>query len=204
MKNKSPFFVVPDFISPLLCEDLVDMCDFVEPDMTVEGKPAMTIRKPEQAQQIIFDRLLAIIPKLEQHYGVKYKGTEPISIEWFPTGSEGQLGSENSEFLRGKWVQVRARTLTCVLFLSDYQDTPPFDQEFEGYGGKLEFPQHQFGFNPKRGTLVVFPSAPHFINKTTNVVAGNLYQAKVQIATSSQFLYNPSEFPGNYTTWFNP
>lgn len=201
-KVKSPFFVVEEFISPLLCEDLVDECGFIFPDMDQENRAIKTTASPEDAQSILFDRLLQIVPQLEEHYGVKYKGMEEIKFEWFPQDSSGAPQCENSEFLKGKWVKVRARDLTCILFLSDYQDKLPFDGEFEVYGGKLEFPQHQFSFVPNRGTLIVFPSVPHFINSVSRVAAGDLYQARIQMVTEEQLIYQPSDYPGNFKTWF--
>jgi hypothetical protein len=87
------------------------------------------------------------------------------------------------------------------LFLTDYNDKPPFDEDYEVFGGKLEFPQHQFGFNPQRGTLIAFPSEPHFINMVSSILVGSLYLTKFHIATKSPLLYDPNKFPGNYNTW---
>lgn len=202
--DKSPFYVIEEFISPLMCEDVVDACNFNVPDRDKEGDYVKTTRMCESAEQMIFDRLQLALPELQAYYKLLYRGTERISFEWFPEGSKGQFQAENSEHLRGKWLRTRGRDLSAILFFSDYQDNPPFDREFEVYGGKLEFVQHRFGFNPQRGTLIVFPSDPHFINITTPVMAGDLYQARIQIASQTPYLYNPEEFPGNYTTWFKP
>ena len=152
---------------------------------------------------MIYERLLLLLPELQGHYELIYKGTHPVEFEWCPEQSKG-IGahSENSSYLRGKWVRTQARDLTAVLFMSEYQETVPFEQDYEVYGGKLEFPQHNFGFNPTRGTLVVFPSAPHFINLTTPIHVGDLFQARFHIAAKTPYLYHPQKFPGNYTTWF--
>lgn len=202
MTPKSPFFVVNEFLSPLLCEDIVDALDFNVPDTNRDGDPVLTKKSSQRADMIIFERMQQLLPKIQQHYKLQYKGTEPMSYEWYTDGTEGRLGSENSEYLRGKWVRCRPADLTAILFLSDYLDKPEFDQYNEVYGGKLEFPQHQFGFNPTRGTLIVFPSDPHFINKTTRVHSGNLFQARIQMVASQPYMYDPKEFPGNYTSWF--
>ena len=127
---------------------------------------------------------------------------ERVQFEWYPQGSVGEAHAENSNFLRGKWLRTKQRDLTAVLFLSDYQDADTLEEEFEVYGGKLEFPQHKFGFNPMRGTLVVFPSDPHFINITSGVFVGDLFQARIQLAAQVPYLYQPQDFPGNYTMWF--
>lgn len=202
--SKSPFYVIEEFISPLKCEDLIDACDYNVPDTDPEGKYVKTSKTCEAAEMMIYQRLQGIIPDLQAHYGIKYRGTERVMFEWFPEGSQGQFQSENSEFVRGKWLRTRSRDLSAILFMSDFQDKTPFETDYEVYGGKLEFVQHKFGFNPTRGTLIIFPSDPHFINVTTPILAGDLYQARIQIAAQAPLLYNPKAFPGNYTTWFKP
>lgn len=203
MQTKSPFYIIEDFISPLMCEELLDVCDFNVPDQDKEGHEVRTEKTCERAEAMLYERLLLALPEIQAHYSFLYKGTERIKFEWFPDGSEGTPHAENSEFLRGKWLRCRQRDITAVLFLSDYQDKTPFEDEFEVLGGKLEFPQHQFGFNPQRGTLVFFPSDPHFINVTSRILVGDLFQARIQIAAQTPYIYNPADFPGNYTTWFN-
>lgn len=202
VEPKSPFFVVQDFISPMMCEDIVDSLEFNVPDVDKDDRPIPTIKTSEIAEQVIYERFLQLIPQLEKYYNVSYKGMERVQFEWFPQGSEGEAHAENSNFLRGKWLRTKQRDLTAVLFLSDYQEHDQFEQEFEVYGGKLEFPQHKFGFNPQRGTLVVFPSDPHFINITSGVFIGDLFQARIQLAAQTPYIYQPRDFPGNYTMWF--
>jgi len=201
---KSPFYVVEEFVSPLLCEELIDVCDFTVPDRDKEDHDIKTVRTSERAEAFVYERLLMLLPELQAHYALLYKGTERVQFEWFPQGSKGDFQCENSNFLRGKWLRTKQRDLTAILFLSEYQDNANFDQEFEVYGGRLEFVQHQFSFQPNRGTLVVFPSDPHFINITSEVFAGDLFQARIQIAAQTPYLYNPQDFPGNYTSWLAP
>ncbi|MCK9369617.1 2OG-Fe(II) oxygenase [Candidatus Dojkabacteria bacterium] len=203
MNQKSPFFVVRNFISPLLCEDIVDTLDFTVPDRDKDGKDIKTIKTNEYLESIIYEKLMVLIPDLQSHYQLSYNGTERIIFEMIPQGSKGEVAAENSSFLRGKWLRTKQRDLTAILFLCDYQDNVQFDTEFEIYGGKLEFPQHNFSFNPNRGTLVIFPSDPHFLNATSTVYVGDAIQARIQIAAKSPFIYDPRLFPGNYTNWFS-
>jgi hypothetical protein len=202
MGNKSPFYVVEEFISPLMCEDIVDRINFTVPDTDREGHDVKTTKTSDSAEEILFERLQLLMTELTGHYQMAYKGTERMQFEWFPEGSKGDFVCENSEFLRRKWLRTKSRDLTGILFLSDYSSKIPFEQEYDVYGGKLEFVQHKFGFNPQRGTLIVFPSDPHFINITTPILVGDLYQVRMQIAAKVPYLYNPQDFPGNYTTWF--
>lgn len=200
---KTPFFVVQDFVSPMMCEDIIDQCDFNVPDTDKEGHYIKTVKTCEPAEAAIYERLYKLIPTLQQHYGFDYKGTERMAFEWFPEGSQGQFQCENSEYLRGKWLRTRNRDFTAVLFLTDYQEKVPFERDYEAYGGKLEFVQHQFGFQPNRGTLIVFPSDPHFINITTKLLLGDLFQVRIQMVAKTPYIYDPRKFPGNYTVWFN-
>lgn len=200
--DKSPFYIVEEFLSPLLCEEVIDICGFTIPNTDVEGNYVKTMKSCERAEAIIYERLLLLLPELQAYYQFLYKGTEPVNFEMIPEGSRGEVSCENSNFIRGKWLRTRQRDFTGILFLCDYQDKTPFEQDFEVYGGKLEFPQHHFGFNPRRGTLVVFPSGPHFINNTADIFAGDLYQARIQIAAKDPWLYDPREYPGNYLSWF--
>jgi hypothetical protein len=203
MTTKSPFYIIQQFLSPLKCEDLVDSLDFFVPDRGPDDKPIKTLRFNEKAQELIYNRFLDFIPEIEKHYNVEYKGTEEIFFEWFTEECAGDPPHcENSEFLRKKWVRTKNRDFCGVLFLSSYQNKPEFETDYEVYGGKLEFAQHEFGFNPERGTLVIFPAGPHFINATAPVHLGDLYQCRIHFATKSLYMYDPTQFPGDYRTWF--
>lgn len=202
MITKSPFLVYRLFISPLLTEEIIDSLDVNTPDIDKKGNPLRLTRHHDKSEKILFDRLQVIIPEIEKHYGIHYRGTEHLMFEWYPQGSRGELRSENSDYLRKKWVRTKDRDISAVLFLSDYNDKVPFESEFEVYGGKLEFPQHQFSFNPNRGTLIIFPSVPHFINATSTILAGDLFQVRIHTAASVPFLYDPKKFPGDFREWF--
>lgn len=202
MKSKSPFYVVEEFVSPLLCEEIIDMVNFTVPDQDKDGYDVKTAKTCDAAEEILYERLMLTIPELMAYYQQVYKGTERMQFEWFPEGSQGEFICENSEYMRNKWLRSRVRDFTGILFLCDYQDKIPFETEYEVYGGKLEFAQHRFGFNPQRGTLIVFPSDPHFINITSRILVGDLYQVRIQLAAKHPYIYDPQAFPGNYTTWF--
>ena len=204
MATKSPFLIKQEFLSPLMCEDLVDDLNLTVPDEDREGFPVKTIRMHDRNEEKIFERVQQLVPEIEQYYGIEYRGTEQMVFEWYPQECRGNNPHcENASYLNGKWVRGRDRDLTGVIFLCDYQERIPFDDDFEVYGGKLEFAQHHFGFNPQRGTLILFPSDPHFINNTTGILAGDLYQVRFHIAAKEPFLYDPQKFLGNYTIWLS-
>lgn len=201
---KSPFLVYQDFLSPLMCENIVAAIDMYSPDYDEEGRPIRRVRRHDDAEAIIFDRLEKNIVNVEEYYDFDCKGVEKMTFEYYPEGTGNQEHTcENSNYVRKKWVRTRDRDITGILFLSDFQDQVPFDSEFEVFGGKLEFPQHRFGFNPNRGTLILYPSGPHFINTTTGILAGDLYQVRLHLSGTMPYLYNPDDFPGDFTNWFN-
>ncbi len=199
---KSPFKVYKHFLSPKICEQICDRIAFTDPDVDIENNTQRMLKRDQMAEEVIYDKLQDLVPELEKYYDVVYKGTEHVMVEWYSEGVVGKPQCENSHYLRKKWVRTMSRDLTGIVFMSDYQDTPHFDSDYEVYGGKLEFPQWGFGFNPTRGTLIVYPSVPHFINATAEIKAGELYQARIQIAATLPFLFDPNKFPGTYRDWF--
>jgi hypothetical protein len=90
-----------------------------------------------------------------------------------------------------------------VLFLNDYSDDNKFDERFEVRGGKLEFPTHEFGFNPERGTAIVYPCCPNFINAVSPVEVGDSNVIRFHIIAKDEYKYDMANFPGDYTTWFS-
>jgi len=199
---KSPFYIIEDFISPKVCEEIINILGIYSPDVDTEGKPIKMYRYKEDAEMIVYEQLMNFKNAIMQYYQTDYQGTETIQFEHFAIGVEPEPICENSDYLRKQWVRTKNRDLTGVLFLSDYNSNAGFDTDYECYGGNLEFPQHNFSFHPQRGTLIIYPSVPHFINATSMVEAGELTQARIHIATRLPFLYQPDEFPGDYKSWF--
>lgn len=202
MRPKSPFVVYQEFLSPLMCEEIIDLMDVTTPDVDKDGYPLPSLRHNDKGEQIIFERFQRLFKGVDQYYNVEYRGTEKMLFEWYPQGSKSKMVCDSCDFIGKKWVRSRDRDITSVLFLSDYNESAGFDSLYEVYGGKLEFPNHNFGFNPERGTLIMFPSTPHFVNAVSPILAGDSFQVRIHMATQSPFLYQPGDFPGNFLSWF--
>jgi hypothetical protein len=200
---KSPFYVVQDFLTPKQCEMIVDNLGYYEPDLDKEGNPIKMMRNHEESEKIVYGKFQPLIADLEKYYDFEHRGTELVTFEFLAEGVKPEAISDNSKWVNKKWVRTKDRDFSAVLFLSDYQDDLPFDSDYEVYGGKLEFLQHKFGFNPERGTLIVYPSSPHFINAISEIVAGDLFLARFYVAATIPYLYQPADFPGNYLSWFS-
>jgi len=202
-KAKSPFLVIEELLSPKLCEQIVYDLQFYIPDTDAdEETPIMMSRHHEKSEALVYEHVKQLIPKIEQYYGFKHRGTELMNFEFHAEGVEPIVMCDNSSHIKKQWARTRDRDFTFVIFLVDYQDKTPIDLDYEVYGGKLEFPQHGFGFTPSRGTMIVYPSGPHFINAFSEIVAGDLLLVKSYFAAEVPYFHNPTEFPGNYKTWF--
>ena len=206
--SKSPFFVDQEFISQKTSDYIIDSSNFIEPDISPDGKPMSLNRVLDpHCEQLLYNRLQEILPKIEEHYGITTRGVETMSISWIPEdsidGDDVRCG--NAAFVRKKWLKNKDRDLTCHLFLSSYNDAAieGFDPDFEVFGGKLQYPQYDFSFNPQPGTLIVHPSGPHFLHAYSKVFAGDMFYVTFHISSQLPHIYNPKEFPGNYTSWFS-
>lgn len=203
MEIKSPFYIIEEFLSPLECEHAIEGEQLFVPNKDANLKDIPLIRNSNQANtDTIIGKVLEIVPALEQYYGFEYKGLRQPKLEWYPAETTSDLDSGHATFMQGKWVRTGIEDFTGVVFLKDYQDSVPIDEDIECYGGKLEMPNHQFSFNPKRGMLVVFPADMRFLNQTSTVYVGEQIQFRFRIVAESPWVYQPSNFPGNFQNWF--
>lgn len=200
--NKPPFFILDEFLSPLECEDIVNR-SFYEFPNTVNGVPVKSVTKNVLTQNRILPYLEDLIPYLESYFDFEHGGILPISIEHYPEQCKQEgLRAENSMLKDGKWQRSDENDFTGIIFLKDSSEETNFDDSFEVYGSKLQFPNHNFSFVPARGRLIVFPSAPNFNNATISPKLGDLYQIRFKIVSMDPYKYDMSKFPGNYQTWF--
>lgn len=202
MTNKSPFFIVDNFLSPLECEDIVNRSYYEFPNIE-NGIPVKSSTRNVLTQNRVLPYLEDLIPSLEKYYNFEHAGILPFDIECYPQKCKPEgVRSESSMRMEGSWRRINDIDFTGIIFLKDNSSDKNFDDDFEIYGSKLEFPSHAFGFVPARGRLVIFPSAPNFINSTTSPDIGDLYQIRVQFVATEPYKYDMANFPGNYKTWF--
>lgn len=200
---KSPFLVYQDLIDPVTCDRIAETVR-VSPSLDTNEKPMAMERYHVPSEDLIFSAFKPIIPDLEKHYtGFKYRGTEHLVFQQFPVN--GMLGEEphceNAVYKRKKWIRLKDRDLTGVLWLKDYQDAPPFNLKTQVLGGKLEFPVYNFGFQAQKGTLVIYPSCERFISLTTPVLVGELQCVRFHICGEGIWVYDPEEYPGDFRIW---
>lgn len=202
---KSPFLVFEEFLSPLQCEEIILGNNNVYPNIDKYGKVQPLFSGNRLAENRLLPQIVSeVLPSIESHYNVNVRGVKSFRVEWYAAGYEGKNKPicENSIYMDGKWSRSNDNDFAGIIFLNDYNDQVPFDDDYEVFGGQLEFPTHEFSFNPQRGALIVYPGAPNFINNTAAVKAGELTQLRFHVACEKLYVYNKDEFKGNYKIWF--
>lgn len=200
---QSPFFIKQDFLSPTEVSQVRELVKLQFPDTGPDGYPIMTERTPEGGQKFIFKKLESLIPQIESHYGLRHRGFDPCAFQQFPAGMKGPTLSPRTDshhFSRKKWVRVSDKSLTGFIWLVDANSRPPFNPESQVSGGKLEFPQYNFGFDAQAGTLVLFPATPYFVYAMSPIAAGTLNVIKITESAFDQrgdfiWSYDPAKYP---------
>lgn len=209
MSSKSPFLVLKELVSPLQAEDMVARLNHTIPNTDQKGHPTVTFKGNRLSESRVAATFNQLLPVIEEYYEFQTKTLTPFTFEWYPAGYSGQPPtSEGCQLIskRGQsalWHKIHDYDFTVVLFLNDFSDDTRFDERFEVRGGKLEFPTHEFGFNPERGTAIVYPCCPNFINAVSPVEAGDSNIARFHIIAKEEYKYDMERFPGDYTTWFS-
>lgn len=209
-KIHSPFLVLEHFISPQICDLLIQELGLLAPSLDEKGQPIKSERilSSETHLELFKPRVEALLESLEKRYDAEIVGMEPpIFQQYFenPQRPAEFHGCENSKYLRKKWVKTKDVDLVGFIWLKDFNSGVPLDPRFEMYGGKLEFPAYDFSLLPQRGTLVMYPAGPHFITAISPVLVGTLEQVKIALKlrkNGSMWLYQPANFPGSYQQWF--
>jgi hypothetical protein len=202
--SKSPFMVFQHLITPEKCAQIAKDVH-VQPVVDEEGVSQPVARRHPVRGQEVFNYLKPHLPDIQKYYGFEYRGTEDPVFQQFST-TNGKLAEEphceNAVYKRKKWIRINDRVLTGVIWLKDYNDTSPFDLKRHVYGGKLEFPVYNFGFQPQVGTMIIYPACERFISLTTSIQVGELQLARFHIYGEDTWIYDHNNFPGDMRTWF--
>lgn len=209
MSSNSPFMVFQDFLSPLTCEKILNDISTKSPDVDINGDPKKSEHYNLFWEQELVEKFRPIIPNIEQKYDAVYRGLEKPIFQLYPENPKTiaeSPGCENSKYLRKKWIMYKDVDLVGFIWLKDYNDRVPMDSTSDVYGGKMEFPIYNFSLVPERGTLVIFPAGPHFINLISHILVGDLYQIKLNICLETtdagRWFYQPDKHKGAYQDWF--
>ncbi|WAX21628.1 hypothetical protein [Stenotrophomonas phage RAS14] len=202
MASKSPFIVIDNFLTPLECEKVVERSFFNFPNEDADGRSIKSVTRNYATEDLVLERMDDIIDMMEEYYEYEHGGILPIDVEYYPERSVPEGTRCENALYNGKWMRVNDHDFTAVLFLKDDNMSTNFDDYYEVYGARLQFPNYNFSFHPQRGQLVIFPSSQHFLNSVLPPSIGDLYQLRMQFVGMKPYTFDPTKFPGNHTTWF--
>jgi hypothetical protein len=201
---KSPFLILKDFISPLDCENILDTFGTHYPDTNENNVDIKTILAHPLYENRMWQVLSKYFDYIENYYSVEVDSVSKMDVEWYPARSVQEPSHcDNSIYSNKKWKRVIDYDFTVIIFLKDFNNNRNFDDDFECYGGQLEFLNHQFSINPVRGTAIVFPSNQHFLHSTKSPDFGDMFQLKLHLICDPAFEYNQADYQGNYKLWFD-
>jgi hypothetical protein len=203
--KENPFLIERNFIPPLLCERIIGdlKIDTMFPTVGQDGKPKSTIFSSRLNTERILSLFEPTVADLEKKYNTSYLGTHNLMFEWYPTNYvSSKIKTDGYVQKRDEgWVRYNLIDFTGILWLNDYNDKPDFDPRFEVRGGQLEFPMFDINFQPERGTLVLFPTAPNFAHTVAPVQIGSLTQVRFQIRSETPYEFNKENFEMNPDNW---
>lgn len=204
---QSPFLIIPEFISPLTCEEIIGEVNFGAAVFDEHsGRPQKTITMNKIADAFLTDVWEhGPLQQAESYFRVEIEDVTSIAYEWFPENYSPTAASPDAhKLMNGKWVRSSHTDFVGVLFLMDtYSGSGPIDTSFEVRGARLEFPSFKFGIKPQAGTMVLYPAAPNFANATSATEVGESFQARFHIRATRPYTYNPQNFPGTHAQWFS-
>ena len=176
---RSPFIVVQDFLSPQLCEKIVEDINVKAPDTDKAGNPKKLERHALKWEQDIAERFRDVVPEIEERYDSTYRGLEQPLFQYYPEYAKApaeQPGCENSKYVRKKWVMYKDVDLVGFVWLKDYNENVPLDPR-------------------------------HFITVISPILLSDLYQIKLNVCINekngSRWFYQPSKFPGTWQEWLS-
>jgi SM-20-related protein len=170
-------FVKPDFLDADARQDLTDeiRSSTVTADATIvseargtkldtQARKTRNVKVSRDAQQVVAERLQALIPELEKHFGVQLKGFQAPSFLTYREGDYFHAHKDGDAHNDDVPEHIRERKVSVVMFVNS-EAADPGDEVFGG--GSLVFYGLMGGgrgegigipLNGTRGELVAFPS----------------------------------------------
>jgi hypothetical protein len=201
---KSPFLVIQDILDHSSCIKIAQSVR-VQAIKDNEGVFQPVQRHHDSCGLKVTEAIKPYISYIERYFDFKYKGIDEMIFQQYPP-TNGALAEEphceNAVYKRKRWMRIKDCDLTGLIWLKNYNDAPPFNMREHVYGGKLEFPSYQFGFQPQAGTMVIYPASENFISLTSPIQVGELQAVRFNIYSVDKWEYDKTKYPGDFRTWF--
>src|SRR6476646_7252950 len=107
---QSPFLIQQDFLSPMICERILEEIEITQPDTDANGDAIKTERNCLALEQDIIERFRDIIPEIEDRYQAVYRRLERPIFQYYPENAKAPAeppGCESAKYVRKKWVKVK-------------------------------------------------------------------------------------------------
>jgi glycosyltransferase involved in cell wall biosynthesis len=174
--------IVENYLSPVICQRLVEYFDGVAGQRLQVIDPEKTTKKeiisrddPQRVTEYVpCDPVMPEITSifidiycnmLTPYFGIEYEWFErPQVLRYYPGGT--YKGHSDCEYVdaQGVWHKVQDRDTSVLLYINN---------EFEG--GAISFPKLNYKIQPKAGMLVAFPSHHGYLHEAESVTAGKRY-----------------------------
>lgn len=120
--NKSPFLIQREFISPLLCEDI--MQDVIKalsfPNVDENNIPQqMECTLNDRLQNIIIEQCEnKIIKNIETYYNTTVDNITKPKVLWYPEGyTNNNIICDNANYTDKHWIKTKNRDFSLTVFL---------------------------------------------------------------------------------------
>lgn len=202
--SKSPFVVFDSFIDGATIDAIIN--PIVQDIVSIEdAEYVKSYELPPELLSSIGNALVAEYPYLSYYYGTQIVGIKKFSVSVLDVTDEPKVHVPNHEWLRQKWVKLNRGDLIATLFLTSditFNEAAAEDAIFSK-GGSIEFTSFNFTHPATAGTLVIYPCTPHFMRAFSEVTHGVGLRIDMHIVTETPYIYDPQQFPGTFTEWFD-
>jgi len=207
LEKELPILILDNLLSPKTCDKMVaklraSIGGKVEIDdeqkLNTNIRDTFFLNITPGDHQIIKSTVENTRPQIEKYFDAKLEESEGLQILGYGEGGKYQLHSDScNPFFDDKgtfdhWELTRGnRQISLILFLSDSVSVIKYDNEFVGGTVSFDYMVNGQGkclvVQPKKGTLVAFPSNPYFSHTVHEVYEGfrvsvvEWYKAKIKI-----------------------
>jgi len=176
-----------DFLTPETCERLCAFIDRHLIDQRDEGNRLQVVWQTEISasdpdQALVEEVRETVVAEARRVFGIEGLMGEPVALHRMEPGTAHTEHADNADYVcpthgghfwgdedcrEGAWIEMSDRghrQVSAVLYLN---------ASFRG--GRLVFPQHRIGFQPRTGLLLLFPGNRFFLHRVAPITEGTRY-----------------------------
>jgi len=198
----SPILQITDFISPLLCEELLYTLPLTNPSVDSFNRPIITEINSLVVHRHIKDRISPLLQLVNDKYQVNSISYTPPIVNWLSDGVKQHAKQDNViyDIQNGIWYKKeKNKSFSVIVFLTN-SISGTLDTG-DVYGGNIKFHSFSYDVIPEMGKMLVIPCAPQFIHSISKILFGNMVFVKFCINTSQEYTYSNDNFSVVSAKW---